>query len=252
MRTANTPNTTNDVEFVSSAEALALLGVRRETFYTCVSRGLIKSRGVAGQRQREYRKADLEKLKTRAAARGGTRITQVLRYGEPIVQTWISDVTPQGPSYRGELAVDLARRDRPFEHVSEMLWSGGLQARGAPWPVMALPATLIGLRRTHDDASSIGILLQAATALAHRETPSMPRPEHDAIRMVQALAGACAVRGPTGRFAIARKNESVATYLCRADLRIDRCELAGLRAQCTGDPVGSDASRRDRSGRRPV
>lgn len=215
-RNTNTARTTNDVEFVSSAEALAMLGVRRETFYTYVSRGLIKSRAVAGQRQREYRKADLEKLKTRAAARSGTRITQALRYGEPLVQTWISDVTSQGPSYRGELAVDLARQDRPFELVSEMLWRGGLQARSAAWPVMALPPALMRLGRADDDASCIGLLLHAATALKREGTPRLVRPEDEAIRMVQALAGVCAVRGPAGRFTAVRKNEAIAAHLCRA------------------------------------
>ncbi|RYC77662.1 hypothetical protein BFJ63_vAg19466, partial [Fusarium oxysporum f. sp. narcissi] len=81
----------NDVEYVGSAEAMSILGVRRETLYTYVSRGLIKTKQRPGVKAKLYRKADVEKLRSRAVARaGGPQVSQSLRYGEPIAQTWIS------------------------------------------------------------------------------------------------------------------------------------------------------------------
>ena len=74
----------NDVEYVGSAEAMSILGVRRETLYTYVSRGLIKTKQRPGVKAKLYRKADVEKLRSRAVARsGGPQVSQSLRYGEP-------------------------------------------------------------------------------------------------------------------------------------------------------------------------
>lgn len=61
----------NDVDYVRRDEALAMLGIKKESLYTYVSRGLIKTLTEPGRRTSLYRKSDLEKLSTRVGAKGG-------------------------------------------------------------------------------------------------------------------------------------------------------------------------------------
>jgi excisionase family DNA binding protein len=49
-------------EFLTVEEAAALLGVKRETLYAYVSRGILKSYRQGMKRQRLYRRAEVEAL----------------------------------------------------------------------------------------------------------------------------------------------------------------------------------------------
>jgi citrate synthase len=49
-------------EYVTGDEAAALLGVKRETLYAYVSRGLLTSYRQGIKRQRLYRRAEIESL----------------------------------------------------------------------------------------------------------------------------------------------------------------------------------------------
>ena len=49
--------------YISAKEAAAELGVSIPTLYAYVSRGFIRSQGVAGSRNRRYWKVDIERLK---------------------------------------------------------------------------------------------------------------------------------------------------------------------------------------------
>jgi citrate synthase len=57
-----------------------------------------------------------------------------MHWGEPIIPTSITQITSEGPLYRGRLATQLARSGIPFEEVAELLWSGELGAPGLRWP----------------------------------------------------------------------------------------------------------------------
>ena len=54
-----------DSEWLTAARACALLDVKRATLYAYVSRGLVRSRAVAGSRTRLYHRDDLSALKVR-------------------------------------------------------------------------------------------------------------------------------------------------------------------------------------------
>ena len=56
------PNTTDADEFLSAAQACALLEVKPATLYAYVSRGLVRSYKQGIRRQRLYRKSELEDL----------------------------------------------------------------------------------------------------------------------------------------------------------------------------------------------
>src|ERR1700753_2378016 len=81
-------------EWLSSRDASARLGVKLETLYASASRGLVTSSPSAGPRGRLYAKEDVERLRTRHAARSGHGpvAASALRFGEPVLETRISHV----------------------------------------------------------------------------------------------------------------------------------------------------------------
>ena len=115
---------------VSAAEAVRLLGVKRATLYAYVSRGLVRSvPGESGQGRR-YARSDLLRLQARRDARSGHGpvAAAALRWGEPVLETAISDITVRGPRYAGHDAVELAARGVSFERTAELLWTSTLPA----------------------------------------------------------------------------------------------------------------------------
>ncbi|HYP99032.1 MAG TPA: citrate/2-methylcitrate synthase [Polyangiaceae bacterium] len=114
--------------WLSSTEASARLGVKLATLYAYASRGLITSLPGERARARLYSKEDVERLRTRHVARSGHGpvAASALRWGEPVLETSISDVGPDGPRYRGHSAVELCRTGVSFERVAELLWTGTL------------------------------------------------------------------------------------------------------------------------------
>lgn len=122
--------------FLSAREAAKLLGVKTSTLYAYVSRGQIQSVAGAG-RARRYRKADVLRLKARREGRDrGAEIGSALRWGEPVLDSAITEVRPDGPYYRGRSAVSLARDpDVCFEQVAELLWTGTLPVERPEWPM---------------------------------------------------------------------------------------------------------------------
>jgi citrate synthase len=121
-------------EWLSAKGAAELLGVQRATLYAYVSRGLLRARAEGSRRS--YARSDLEALRVRSAARRGHGAVAgaALLWGEPVLDTRISQIEPTGPRYRGHSALELARRQVSSERVAELLWSGELPAVAPAWP----------------------------------------------------------------------------------------------------------------------
>lgn len=119
-------------EWVSAAEAARLLGVKRTTVYAYAARGLFGANTQGPGTKARYARAAVERLKVRANARSGHAAVAAgaLRFGEPVLDTEVSTITPEGPLYRGRNAVELAQRGWTFEQVAELLW----QLPNATWP----------------------------------------------------------------------------------------------------------------------
>ena len=170
-------------DYLSGPEAAALLGVKRETLYAYVSRGLL--RGVAGGRGRArlYLRTDLEQLKARHDARAGhgAVAASALRWGEPVLESALTAIGPRGPAYRGREAVALAREGVPFDAVAELLWTGALPEGGGAGQG----------RPSGQGPASAGVGVSAArlAALLPRDTPPLP-----ALALAIAAMGA---RDPT-------------------------------------------------------
>jgi len=122
-------------ELLDARAAAELLGVQPRTLYAYVSRGLLRS--VPGEgRARRYPRVDVERLLRRKAARrdaGAAAAAGALRWGEPVFDSAVTEVTPAGPRYRGRPAVELAGADAPFEAVAELLWTGDLPDPAPRW-----------------------------------------------------------------------------------------------------------------------
>ncbi len=113
-------------EWVGAKEASRLLGVKQPTVYAYASRGLL-GRGKRGPGQpAQYLRTAVLRLKARAEARSGHTAVAAgaLRWGEPVLDSAITEITEQGPAYRGKLATSLV--GEPFEAVAGLLWTGEL------------------------------------------------------------------------------------------------------------------------------
>jgi citrate synthase len=108
----------NMSELWTTAEVARRLGVKRETVYAYVSRGLL-ARDPASSRGRSL----FEPAAVEALADGARRPN---RSGaiEVTIRTELTALDPAGRLfYRGHDAVDLARH-RTFEDVAGLLWDG--------------------------------------------------------------------------------------------------------------------------------
>jgi citrate synthase len=136
----------DDQRWVDSRTAAKHLGIQQRTLYAYVSRGVVRSMPGSRGRPRLYALADLERLRTRRDARSGhgAVAAAALRWGEPVLDSAITAITPRGAAYRGHLAIELAAAGTPFENVAELLWSGYLPPAPVVWPRPAVPLATLG------------------------------------------------------------------------------------------------------------
>lgn len=113
-------------DFLDAKQAMEILDIRQQTLYAYVSRGWIRSITQSGRANHLYLREDIEKMRARSQARSGHGVVaaSAMNWGEPIIPTSITEITPEGPRYRGRLAIQLARSRVSYETVSELLWTG--------------------------------------------------------------------------------------------------------------------------------
>ncbi len=129
-------------EYVSAEEATRLLRVKPQTLYTYVSRGLIRSMAQLDDKRRLYYREDIENAIARGVLRRGQGAAAegAMRWGgQPVIDTSITEITPEGPRYRGHSAVELAAGGCSYEAAAELLWTGMLQHDPLHWSPSALP-----------------------------------------------------------------------------------------------------------------
>ncbi|HJL15243.1 MAG TPA: citrate synthase [Sandaracinaceae bacterium LLY-WYZ-13_1] len=193
--------------WVDARTAAALLGVKRATLYAYVSRGRVRSRALGGSRERAYARSDLERLRAQRDARAGHGpvAAGALRWGEPVLDSAITEITARGPRYRGHDAVGLAERGVSFERVAELLFGGALP-RTASWtePLPLAPpsrlAASIPAEARPIDAAALALPAQAMRdpARIHAGPEAARRVARRLVRGLVAsfglLAGAAVVR----------------------------------------------------------
>jgi len=126
-----------DSVWLSAAEASRRLGVKRETLYAYVSRGLIRSTPRGGAtRARRYARDDVERARRRAEDRRdpASVAAHALSLGSPVLESAITLIADGRLYYRGYEAVALSRA-RAVTEVASLLWKGRFDA----WPTSARP-----------------------------------------------------------------------------------------------------------------
>ncbi len=134
---------------MTSKQACDALSIKPATLYAYASRGLLASvPGPPGGRARRYLREEIERLKARHDARAGHApvAAGALRWGEPVLDSAITDITDAGPRYRGALATELASDGTRFEAAAELLWTGALPTEARWDPAAArLPRAVLRL-----------------------------------------------------------------------------------------------------------
>src|SRR5580704_16957620 len=100
---------------LESEEAARRLGVKVTTLYAYVSRGLLVSHPAPTGRRSLFEMDDLERLARRS------RQGKAVETRMATITTAITQLTDEGPLYRGVRATDLAT-ESTFEEVAVWLW----------------------------------------------------------------------------------------------------------------------------------
>ncbi len=113
--------------YMTAAEAAALLEVSLPTLYAYVSRGLIRSSGTSGQRNRRYYAEDIEKLLARKEGRRNPEqlAHDALHWGAPVLESALTLIDGHNLYYRGVDVRTLAR-SATIEQVASLLWTGSV------------------------------------------------------------------------------------------------------------------------------
>jgi citrate synthase len=128
---------------LTAREAAVELGVKPETIYAYVSRGLLHSQAGPDSRSRLYPRDEVEGLKLRRAGRRDPAAVsrEALSWGLPVLESAITLIRDGSLYYRG-LEVGGLARTLDFERVASLLWHGDPARAAELFPVrsMELPA----------------------------------------------------------------------------------------------------------------
>jgi citrate synthase len=210
--------------YVSRQEAIEVLGVKPQTLYSYVSRGLVRRCVDRSGRSSAYNFQDIQRLKARSLARSGhgPAAANAIHWGEPVLLTAITKITERGPLYGEHLAIDLARRHHRFESVADYLWTGIGPADDVIWREgrhAGLGRQLDEIIRFHPNVHIRQLLTEVALLLGMEEADGARRARSDteqARDLMQAMAGAFGFLGPRRRYLPPRRGDTIARVLARA------------------------------------
>ncbi len=213
-------------DLVSAREACEILKIKVATLYTYVSRGLLHAVTQPGKKASCYQREEVERLRARSDARmgHGPVAATAMRWGQPIVATSITEITPDGPRYRGHLATDLVQHPGQFESVAELLWSGVLPEEGHNWPATPMRANInraltgMGIEvnpniRMMRAFAVAAIALGGGTLDEEVRTGSITQYSRE---ILFAFSGCCGLLGPAGRFVAPSGDKSVAEHILKS------------------------------------
>ena len=185
-------------QWLSSREAARRLNVSAATLYAYVSRGLLRSEAVEGQRQRRYRADDIARLKKRrdVGRKAEAIANHALDFGTPVLESGLTLIEDNHLYYRGEDATALAA-SATLEDVARLLWTCDEQ----PFRPTNLPPLSTPLRRAWLAAATLApvdrclVLLPAAAALDHQSwVEDRPALLETGVRVLRLLAAAVTAR----------------------------------------------------------
>lgn len=185
-------------DWVTSKEAARRLGVSAATLYAYVSRGLLRSEAIDGQRERRYRADDITRLKRRrdVGRKAESIAHHALDFGTPVLESALTLIENSRLYYRGRNAADLARTDS-LEDVARLLWD----CDERPFAADNLPPLTTALRRAWLAAATLApvdrclVVLPAAAALDHPSwVEDRPAMLETGVRVLRLLTAAVTAR----------------------------------------------------------
>ncbi len=213
-------------DLMTREEVLARLNIKPATLYSYVSRGLIGTAPHDDGRRSLYMRADVERVGSRkrgrmpkAASAGST-----MRWGEPVLVSAITHITPQGPQYRNRSAIEMAKAGSSFESVSQLLmtgvWQDGVTAWGTldtPHVVLPLFDAYAGKLEGGDIANLLGMV---PLALGMQGRGAAEISDGSAVQVarliMQTMAGCLGFLSNRRAFVMRERGEGLAAYLLRA------------------------------------
>lgn len=213
--------------YMKAPDVLEHLGIRHQTLYAYVSRGLIRSVRQPGKKSNLYLREDVNRLKTKAEARQGIGAiaASAMQRGEPIVPTSVTEITKDGPRYRGWAAVELAARQVSFESVAELLWTGTAPDEGVCWDIKPLPPEVrqlcgsVGQAASREQFMEVIALVTLTLGISRGAVAQRLRSGNtiDAAKQVmQVLVGCLGYLAEDRRFAGLMPGDSIARAVLRA------------------------------------
>lgn len=228
MRPPGQSSVDKERDYLTRDEVLEILGIKPQTLYAYVSRGIIRALPRPGRRSNLYLGDDVERIRSRGAARAGLGAiaASAMQWGEPIIATNITQITEAGPRYRNRLAVDLARSNASFETVAEFLWEGTWVEQAHGWAAPRTPAAVISQLAKGANSSRnphvmqlmiLGVGLLGVSHGSRRERAVSGIAQALLIRQaIRVIAGVLGFLGPQRRFLELRPQETIASGVARA------------------------------------
>lgn len=159
----------------------------------------------------------------RSSSHGGhaAAAAMAMRWGQPVLSTSITEITPQGPRYRGHQFDDLIRHPGIFENVAELLWSGVLPDDPHAWDITPMRADVqSGLDGfPNADVRLVRVFSIVATSLGGAPLSDELRSgsiAHYSHELLLTFAGAAGVLGPTRSFLSPSTQTPVAVHMLEA------------------------------------
>ena len=226
MHTANVAAGPDPNDLLTAQQASDLLGVKQATLYTYVSRGWLHAVRSPSRRDHRYQRDEVESLRLRSTARHGhgALAASAMRWGQPVMDTAITEIDDAGPHYRGYLASDLVNHPGVYENVAELLWSGVLTDTPHTWPVEPFHVDLAEalnamLQSGRTKPRMLRLFAIVCTALGGDTLADELRSgsiERFSRQMLFGFAGACGVIGPTGHFVMPEGERPLAQHVLRS------------------------------------
>jgi citrate synthase len=235
------------MRWLTAKAASARLGVKPQTLYSYVSRGLVAARPAQDDpRASVYAASDIAALvrRRRAGRRRADIAARAIAWGDPVLESAIATVRDGRLIYRGVDAVDWSER-ATLEDTALLLWahevdrSRSVERRAPPrGATPKLRAFLFLARRAADDPPSFG------------RTPHQLASE--AFELVAGMADAFAGAAGEGRlfheqlaalWSVSRRNADLIrrALVLTADHELNPSTFAARVAASTGGPLASAA-----------
>jgi citrate synthase len=174
---------------LTAPEVSARLGVKLDTVYAYVSRGVLSSRPEPGSRRRVFDADEVEALARRGRPRRGTRPAAL----DLVVESELTTIAGQQIRYRGRDVAELART-RTFEEAAQWLWTGQDEP-AHPW--LPYPVSLPDLEQPRDRIRAAVVLASAAEPM--RADLSPPAVTAAARSLIASMVGAVTTSAVTTR-----------------------------------------------------